>query len=87
MVFLPPNRTDNVLLGAKVRHFEMVFHAAPPRWRLKGERKNSKFMKRLQKRKVKKNQIRLDGDGAKFSTPSDLGYLARKPSITLLQIS
>jgi hypothetical protein len=37
--FLTPNKTDTILLGEKLWHFEMVSHEAPPRWRLKGERK------------------------------------------------
>ena len=40
------SQQKKVLLGARLAVFEGYPHVEPPGWRLKGERKNSKFIKR-----------------------------------------
>jgi hypothetical protein len=34
----PPTEQNNALLGARLAHFEVFLHEAPPRWRLKVEK-------------------------------------------------
>ncbi len=88
MEFQAPNRTTIALSGAWWAHFETFLHEAPPRWRLKGEKKNSNFIRCPYKEKSRKNKSYQAGREPNRSTPSDLVYLSKKtPSIIWVQIS
>jgi hypothetical protein len=86
MNFSAPNRTEAALSGARLAQFEKIFHEVPPRWRLKLKGKFKFYTAPFEaKSQEKSNQIRRAVSQI-FHTP-DIGYLARKPSITRVQIS